>query len=115
VTPARSTPDRNRPDPTRQRNQPALTTSSGLIWLVMGGVLTVVSLGVLVPLATFPPTGVALAASIAVGVLYVGMLGVRSAVRGGPTRLRWLAGLMIAIAAVALVAVLVVAGSGASG
>ncbi|MGN6502189.1 MAG: hypothetical protein ACTHKX_04690 [Pseudolysinimonas sp.] len=102
-------------DPTRQRDQPALTTSSGLIWLVMGGLLTVVALVVLVPLATFPPAGVALGATIAVGVLYVGMLGVRSIVRPGRRRLRWLAGLMIAIAAVGLIAVLIVAGSGAVG
>jgi hypothetical protein len=101
------------PDPTRQRNQPALTTSSGLIWLVTGGLLTVVVLVVLVPLAASPPTGVALGGCVAAGVLYVGMLGVRSAVRPGPTRLRWLAGLMIAIAAVGLIAVLVLAGTAA--
>jgi hypothetical protein len=101
-------------DPTRQRNQPALTTSSGLVWLVMGGLLTAVVLIVLIPLSSYRPTGVAVAGAVAVGVLYVGMLGVRSVVRPGRTRLRWLAGLMLAIAAVGLIAVLIVAGAAGS-
>lgn len=96
-------------DPTRQRNQPALTTSSGLIWLIMGGLLAAIAVGVLIPLFGAPPTGVAVGAAIVVAALYLGMLFVRFATRPRRRRLVLLATGMIAIAAVALAAVLVVA------
>ena len=38
-------------DPTRLRDQPALTSSHGRSWLILGGLLTLISLGVLVPMA----------------------------------------------------------------
>jgi hypothetical protein len=98
-------------DPTLQRNQPALTTSSGAIWLVVGGLFSAISLAVLIPMTTLPPEGVALRAAIAVAALYAGMVVVRFVVRPGRLRLRVLAGGMIAIAAVSLGGVLVVAGS----
>lgn len=93
----------------RQRDQPALTTSSGLIWLVVGGLLAATGVAVLVPMTALPPPGVALAAVIIVSALYAGMVAVRLAVRPGRRRLGLLAAGMIAIAAVALGAVLVVA------
>lgn len=96
-------------DPTRQRDQPALTTSSGRIWLIVGGLLAVISIVVLVPLVGLPPHGVALAGVIAVVVLYAGMAAVRVFVPSGRVRLGLLAAGMLATAAVALVAVLVVA------
>jgi len=96
-------------DPTRQRDQPALTTSSGLIWVIMGGLLAAISVGVLIPLFGSPPRGVAITAAIVVAVIYLGMLAVRFAVRPGRRRLAVLAGGMITIAAVALVGVLLVA------
>lgn len=98
-------------DPTRVRDQPALTTSKGLSWLILGGLLTLISLGVLVPMAVLrmPPLGVAGTAAVVVGVLYVCMLIVRFATPPGRLRLGLLAIDMLAIAFVALLAVLLVA------
>lgn len=93
-------------DPTRQRNQPALTTSSGLIWLVLGGILAAVAIGVLIALQS-------LAGAIVIAILYLGMLVVRFAVGPGRVRLGLLAGLMIAIAAVGLISVLIVGAAAA--
>ena len=100
-------------DPTRLRDQPALTQSSGLIWLVVGGIFAAIAFGVLVVLVPLPPPGVALVSAILVIALYAGMWLVRFAVQPGRRRLGWLAGLMLGIAAVSLAATLIVAGSAA--
>lgn len=94
-------------DPTRQREQPALTTSPGTVWLVVGGLFALVSLGVLVPMVALPGGGVALAAAIIVAVLYVGMVVARFVAPPGRRRLGVLAVGMLAMARVALVGVLV--------
>jgi hypothetical protein len=93
-------------DPTRVRDQPALTTSRGLSWLILGGLLTLISLGVLVPMAVLrmPPLGVAGPAAVVVGVLYLCMIIVRFATP--PSRLRLA---LLAIAFVSLFAVVLVA------
>lgn len=96
-------------DPTRQRNQPALTTSTGRSWLILGGLLAAISLAVLIPMLDFAPHGVALAAVVAIAVLYVGMVVVRFTMARGRLRLALMAAGMIAIAVVALGAVLAVA------
>ena len=96
-------------DPTRISNQPALTTSSGRIWLIVGGLFTAISLGVLLPMTGLEPRGVALAAAIADVVLYGGMLVARFTVRPGRLRLGLMAAAMLAIAAVSLVATYIVA------
>jgi hypothetical protein len=98
-------------DPTRVRDQPALTTSKGLSWLILGGLLTLVSLGVLVPMAVLrmPPLGVPGTAALVVGVLYLCMLIVRFATPPGRLRLALLAVDMLAIAFVSLLTVLLVA------
>ena len=93
------------------RDQPALTQSSGLIWLVVGGIFAAIAFGVLVVLGPLPPPGVALVAAVLVAALYAGMWLVRFIVPPGRRRLGMLAGGMLAIAAVALVATLIVAGS----
>ena len=98
-------------DPTQMRNQPALTTSTGRIWLIVGGLFTAISLAVLIPMTALSPKGVALVAAIADVVLYIGMIVARLAVPPGRLRLGLMAGAMIAIAAVSLVAALIVAGS----
>jgi hypothetical protein len=100
-----------RDDPTRLRSQPALTTSTGAIWLIVGGLFVVVAGIVLVFLVPLPPAGVALGALIADLVLYAAMVVVRFAVRRRSLMLGTQAVLMLAIAAVSLGAVLVVAGS----
>ena len=51
-------------DPTRIRSQPALTRSTGRVWLIVGGIFTVMALAVLVPMTALPPAGVALTAAM---------------------------------------------------
>ena len=98
-------------DPTQMRNQPSLTTSTGRVWLIVGGLFTAISLAVLIPMTALEPRGVALVAVIADAALYVGMVLARLVIRPGRLRLRLMATAMIAIAAVSLVAALIVAGS----
>jgi hypothetical protein len=87
-------------DPTRQRNQPALTTSSGLIWLVVGGLMAAISFGVLALLGAWPT-------AIVIAALYLGMIVVRLLVGPGRVRLGLLAAGMLAIAVIALGVVIV--------
>lgn len=103
-------------DPTRIRSQPALTTSSGAIWLVVGALFSAVSIAILLTLATRPPAGLAIGAAISVAVLYLGMVIVRLVVPATRrrSRLAILAVLLLAIAAISLVSVLVLAGSAAA-
>lgn len=98
-------------DPTRLRDQPALTSSKGRSWLILGGLLTLISLGVLVPMAAMnmPPVGVPQTAVIVVIALYLGMIIVRFATPPGRLRLGLLAIDMLAIAFVAVLAVVLVA------
>jgi len=98
-------------DPTRLRDQPALTSSQGRSWLILGGLLALISLGVLVPMAlmNMPPVGVPFTASVVIVSLYAGMLIVRFATPPGRLRLGLLAIDMLAIAFVAVLAVVLVA------
>ncbi|MCS0500290.1 hypothetical protein [Protaetiibacter mangrovi] len=98
-------------DPTRMRDQPALTSSRGLSWLVLGGLLTLIALGVLVPMAVLrmPPFAVPGTAAVVVAVLYLCMIIVRFATPPSRLRLALLAVDMLAIAFVTLLAVLLVA------
>ena len=96
-------------DPTRIRNQPALTVSSGRIWLIVGGLFTAIALAVLIPMTALAPQGLALIAVIAIATLYLGMIVARLAVPSGRRRLGVMAVLLLAIAAVALGTTLVVA------
>ena len=96
-------------DPTRVREQPSLTTSSGTIWLVVGGLFAAISLVVLIPMTALAGGGVALAAVVGVAVLYVGMVVTRLVARPGRRRLAVLAWAMILMAVVALGAVIIVA------
>jgi O-antigen/teichoic acid export membrane protein len=95
-------------DPTRITNQPALTTSTGRVWLVVGGIFTAVALAVLVPMSWLAPGIVALIAAIVVFVLYLSMIAVRLWVPQGRRRLGLLAIGMLAIALVTLVAAAIV-------
>jgi hypothetical protein len=99
-------PDR---DPTALREQPALTTSSGAIWLIVGGLFVVVSLGVLIPMSTLPSGTVAVVAAIVIALLYAGMIVTQLAVPPGRRRLGMLATGMLLIAAIALGTVIFVA------
>src|SRR5690625_4360395 len=104
--PTGSTPtDPTRADPTRMANQPALQTSSGRVWLIMGALFMAVSLIPLVALA-FVRQGPSAPLAIVIGAgvigLYIAMVGARLAIKHGPVRLRILATLMLAMAGLAL-------------
>lgn len=97
--------DATRTDPTKMMNQPALQTSSGRIWLVMGGLFMVVSLiplGALAFIRQGPSAPLAMVVGVGVIGLYAAMVGARLAVKPGPIRLRFMATFMIAMAALAL-------------
>jgi hypothetical protein len=99
-------------DETKVTEQPALTFSTGRIWLVVGGLFTAIAVAVLIPqaIAGLPPRGVPAAAAIVDAVLYAGMVVVRFVVPVPRLRLRLglMAIGMLAIAAVSLAAVLIV-------
>jgi hypothetical protein len=108
--------DADRPEPhdeTRMTEQPALTFSTGLIWLIVGGLLTAIAIGVLIPeaVAGLPPRWLPWAAAIADVVIYALMFVARFTVP--VTHLRRRLGLlaigMLAIAAISLASVLIVA------
>ena len=98
-------------DETRLTEQPALTFSTGRIWLVVGGLFTAIALAVLIPeaISGLQPQWVTVAAVVVDVLLYVGMILARLLVP--VTRLRRRLGLMaigmLSIAAVSLAAVLV--------
>jgi hypothetical protein len=91
-------------------DQPALTTSSGRVWMIVGTVLAVVCIGVLVAL-TWVQLVLALIGAIIVALLYVAMWVVRSAVQQQRTRLIVLASLFGAITAVTLLCVIFISAS----
>jgi hypothetical protein len=101
--------DRDELDPTRVTNQPALTTSTGRIWLVVGGLLALISVVVLFLLVNLEPRGLATAGIVAVVLLYTAMVLVRLWMGAGRLRLGLLAACMIAMALIALVCVLTIA------
>jgi hypothetical protein len=105
-------PDSGRPrdvDPTAIREQPALTTSTGAIWLIVGGLFAAVSLAVLIPMSALPSGTVAVVAAIVIALLYLGMIIAQLATPPGRRRLGMLATGMLLIAAIALGAVIFVA------
>lgn len=96
-------------DPTRVTSQPSLTTSTGRIWLVVGGLFALIAAVVLVFLLSFPPAGLAATALALVVLLYAAMVITQLVTRRGRPRLGILAALMIAMALVSLGSVLVLA------
>lgn len=92
----------DRVDPTRVRDQPALRTSGGTIWLIVGGLLALVSLAILVPMQWLRANEVATIGVITVAVLYTVMIVVRFTVNKRRRRLGILATCMIAMAVIAL-------------
>ena len=96
-----ATPDR---DPTRVRSQPALTTSTGRIWLIAGAALCFVALIVLAFLTSLDPR-TATFGIVLVVALYVAMVVARILVAEPWARLAVMAVAMLAIAAVALTCV----------
>jgi hypothetical protein len=89
-------------DKTRVTSQPALTVSSGREWVVLGGVLAAVSLGVLIPLSGLH-FGVALIGAFLVLVLYIALIVVRLVVHRRRLRLYTMAALFGGMAIAALI------------
>jgi O-antigen/teichoic acid export membrane protein len=107
--PLRRHPGPEHADPTRVRSQPALNTSPGTIWLVIGAAFTVICL---VPLVSIVATGRAAAAVATVTIvlmvaLYAAMVAVRLSASPGPRRLQRMAICFLGSAAVALVGMIV--------
>lgn len=110
---ARASPHRGdeagrRLDPTLMRNQPALRTSNGNVWVLMGGLFAAASL---IPLVMFmirgneASKGAAIVVAVIVVALYGAILIARFAIEPGLVRLRTMAASMLTMAAVALVGV----------
>lgn len=101
-----------RRDPMKMANQPALQTSTGLIWLVVGGIFAVLSL---VPLwlLIFAGDGrsrpVAIPVALAIVVCYVLMVVARLIQPQGPRRLKLMAAAMLTMAGIALLGIWVCA------
>lgn len=96
-------------DPTRVLNQPALRTSSGTVWLVVGALfaaLSLIPLGALALVRQGPSASLATIISIAVIGLYLAMIVIRVSVRAQGIRLRVLMIVFLAMAATALFGVL---------
>src|SRR5690606_41820720 len=90
---------------TKVIDQPALQTSSAMIWLVSSSVFTAVCLVPLIGIAVTggPAAAVALVAAVLLCLLAAVFL-IRFQATPGPRRLRWLAAGMLAMAVVALAA-----------
>lgn len=95
-------------DPTQIRNQPSLTTSSGRIWLVTGGLFALISIVVLGSIVTLRPTGLALGGIVAIIALYLVMVSIRFGVERPRLRLGLLAACMLVMAAIALACTIIV-------
>lgn len=65
-------------DPTLIRSQPALTSSRGAVWLIVGGLFAIIAVVGLLAMAVagLPPIGVPLVAAIAVAALMLTMAAV---------------------------------------
>ena len=94
-------------DPTLMRNQPALSTSTGAIWLALGIALTVIVLAVLVPMLAIN-TAIAGGGIAVVVVLFIALVVTRFASKPGRARLMTMATLFGGIAFVGLATVFVV-------
>ncbi|HAM27972.1 MAG TPA: hypothetical protein DCP11_15085 [Microbacteriaceae bacterium] len=95
-------------DPTKVTNQPSLTTSSGRVWLIVGGLFAAIALAVLIPMLTLGSPGVALFGIVAVSGLYLAMIVARLVTPRGRLRLGLMAAFMILMALVSLACILVV-------
>lgn len=91
-------------DPTKMLNQPALRTSDGRIWLIVGALFLIATLVPLVALIAKQGASMQLAVIIAIGAigLYLAMIVTRIVTKPGVKRLRTLATFFLAMAALSL-------------
>jgi len=78
--------------------QPALTTASGGIWLVVGGIIAAICLMLLWLMRGLQPLGAATTGMVIIVVAYLAMLALRYGVSAPRVRLWSLAALTIGIA-----------------
>jgi drug/metabolite transporter (DMT)-like permease len=97
------------PDPTRVTDQAALTTSSGRSWLVIGALISALSLGFLFWMRDLEPAGVSITGMVIIVVLYLGMIAVRFGIARLRLRLGLLAAMMIGICITFVVCALLIA------
>lgn len=104
---------RERLDPTKIRDQPALRSSSGTVWIVSGGLFLLVVAAVLawIFVSSGTATPVAVATGVAVVALYLVLLVARFVARPGKVRLRIMAVAMIGMALVSVVGLLMTVGA----
>jgi hypothetical protein len=92
--------------------QPALTTASGSIWLVVGGIIALICLVFLWLMRDLEPLGASTTGIVIIVVAYLAMLAIRYGVRAPRVRLWSLAMLTIGIAVTFLtVAIIMVYGA----
>lgn len=96
-------------DSNRMRDQPALTTTRGDAWIVIGGITAALLVGMYALLGTVQPV-IAWGTAATVLLVYAAMVIVRTRGTAGRRRLRSLAALYGAMVALSLVAVLVLVG-----
>lgn len=95
-------------DPTKVTNQASLTSSTGTIWLVVGGLMAAISVVLLWSLQQVNSSGIAIWAIVVIVLLYLAMVEVRLLVRSMRLRLILMAVAFGAIALVALASVVVI-------
>jgi hypothetical protein len=96
-------------DPTKVRNQPALTSGPGNTWLLVGALMTLISGVILAFALNLEPPGVALIGLVAVVALFICMVFARLTIVPGRMRLGTLAVLLLALAVVSLVSLGIIA------
>ncbi len=101
-------------DSNRMRDQPALTTTPGDSWIVIGGITAALLVGMFALLGTVQPV-IAWGSAAAVLLVYAAMVVVRTRGSSGRRRLRTLAALYGAMVTLSLIAVLVLVGTAWTG
>ncbi|HRN28828.1 MAG TPA: hypothetical protein PK781_09445 [Terrimesophilobacter sp.] len=94
-------------DPTLMRNQPALRSSQGRVWIVAGAIFALISLIVFVPLIATQPVLAWAGILVALG-LFAAMIVVRFTVRNHRARMLALATLLLLTAVSGLVIVVLI-------
>jgi multisubunit Na+/H+ antiporter MnhB subunit len=92
--------DSQKPDSQKVFDQRSLTTSTGSIWLVVGGAMTLLCGALLFAMQWLRPPGIGFVGFVAVLVLYAAMVVIRYTVRRKRRRLAVLAILTLLIVAV---------------
>lgn len=95
-------------DPTKMGDQPSLTTSTGTIWLVVGGIMAAISVVLLLALQQVDSSGVALLGVVLIVLSYLVMVEARLLMRNLHRRLIVLAAFFGIIAVLALVFVVLI-------